>query len=118
MSTHTIVISRKPGSTKLILTDDQGQSSAPDSFVSLVNRGDTITWKLAPDAEINAITGIVAKNGEFNIFTKNDPKASQDGSWSGKVKEDAAGTDAYNINYLINGTAFSEDPEVKVNPPS
>ena len=118
MATVTITISLKSGTTDLILTNPDGHAGPPEGFISKVNRGDTVVWRLSPNSGIGAIIGIRAKDGRFNVFNNSDPKSRTDGTWSGKIKDDAAGTDSYDIDYVINGKNYTADPDIKVEPPT
>jgi hypothetical protein len=118
MATVTITISLRGNSTRLHLTDSEGHSGPPEGFITNVNRGDQVVWQLAPNTGIEALTGIRAKSGRFSIFNNSDPKRRSDGSWSGKIKDDAAGSDSYDIDYSIEGKSYSEDPTLSVKPPT
>ena len=118
MADVIIKISLQPGTTNLYLTDSHGTSGPPDRFITLANRGDMVIWQLAPNSGIDALTGIRAKDGKFDIFNNSDPKSRPDGTWSGKIKDNAAGSDDYDIDYRINGVSYSEDPTIKVPPPT
>lgn len=111
-----ITISLKPGTTLLHLEDSQGHSGDAPGFFTDVNRGDTVYWKLADNSGIDDITNIRAKNGRFTIFNNGSPSKNGHG-WKGKVKEDATGTNSYDIDFVVNGKEFSEDPDLKVPPP-
>ena len=117
MKNVTIFIKLVPGTHKLHLTDDEGHSGDAESFFSDVNRGDKVIWKLADRSGIDEITGITAKDGKFNIFAGGGPKKKKD-MWSGTVKGDASGVEAYNIDFKIDDKLFSVDPEIRVKPPS
>ncbi|AHM58876.1 hypothetical protein D770_03045 [Flammeovirgaceae bacterium 311] len=116
MANVVITISLKPGTTSLYLTDSNGKQGEPEGFKTYAGRGDLIIWQLAPDSGIDALTGIQAKDGNFDIFRNSDPKCNSNVSWSGKIKDDAAGADKYNINYQIGTDAYSEDPEIIIKP--
>lgn len=116
MATVTITISLKPGTTQLHLEDSQGHSGDAPSFWTDVNRGDTVIWEIKPNSVIEELTGIRAKDGRFNLFNPDDPHKNGNGRWKGKVKDDAAGEDAYDIDYVVNGNLLSEDPTIRVPP--
>lgn len=116
MAKVTITISLMPGTNNLYLTDSNGNKGEPGVFATHACCGDMIFWQLAPDSGIDALTGISAKDGRFNIFCKSDPKKNLNGSWSGKVKDDAAGADLYDIEYKIGIHTFCEDPEIIIKP--
>lgn len=86
-------------------------------FYTQVAKNDTVTWQLAENSGIDQLTGIEAKDGRFNLFPPNQPKANGDGSWQGKVKDTAAGKDAYNIAYTTQGSNYIVDPELGTDPP-
>lgn len=117
MATVTITINLKPGSKRLYLTDSNGNSGDPSGFLTQVNRGDMVIWQTAPNSGIDTLSGIRAKSGTFTIFNNSDPKSRPDGSWSGKIKDDAAGRDSYDIDYVIAGESFTEDPDIETKPP-
>lgn len=107
-----------PGTSNLCLVDSNGNSGPPEGFITTAKRGDSVIWELATNSGIDALTGIRAKSGRFSVFNNSDPKSRQDGSWAGKIKDDATGSDAYDIDYQIKGQQFSADPEIKVPPPN
>lgn len=116
MATVTITISLKPGTTQLHLEDSEGHSGDAQSFFTDLNRGDTVVWEIKPNSGIGEVSDIRAKDGRFNIFDPNDPHKNGQGKWKGKVKNTAEGKDAYDIDYIINGKIFSEDPELRIKP--
>lgn len=117
MADVRITISLVPGTTRLHLTDSNGNSGVPTGFITQVSRGDLVIWELAPDSGIDALTGIRAKDGKFDIFNNSDPKNRPDGTWAGKIKDDAAGSDSYDIDYRVGGKSYTEDPDLDVKPP-
>ncbi|EMR00841.1 hypothetical protein [Cesiribacter andamanensis] len=116
MATVTITISLKGGSTRLHLRDSEGHSGPPEGFSTQVNRGDLVVWQLEANSGIDEISAIRAKSGSFTLFNNSDPKPRTDGSWAGKVKDDAAGANSYDIDYRIGSNSFSEDPEITIKP--
>lgn len=118
MATVSIFISLKPGTRRLFLRDSSGNAGPAVGFSTSVNRGDEVVWQLADNPGIDTLNAIRAKDGVFNIFRPGDPKPDSNGTWSGKVKDEAAGADAYDIDYTIGLEQLTEDPEIKVNPPS
>lgn len=115
MKNVKIFISLVPGTYDLHLTDSEGHSGGAVDFISDVNRGDIITWRLAENSGIDDITGIVAKDGVFNIFISGEPYKRSNGTWHGIIKSDASGVEAYNIDFKIGQNVFSVDPKIKVN---
>ena len=116
MAKVTIYISLNPKTKKLHLEDSEGHSGDAPSFFTDVNRGDVIVWELTKNSGIEDLTDIRAKDGYFNILKDGAPKKNGNGEWIGHVKDDAAGKDSYDIDYLVDGKPFSEDPEIKVPP--
>lgn len=114
MKNVTIFVSLVPGTHDLHLTDSEGHSGGAESFISDVNRGDIVTWKLADNSGIDDLTGIVAKDGVFNIFISGEPYKRPNGTWHGVVKSDASGVEAYNIDFKIGQNVFSVDPKIQV----
>jgi len=114
MKNVTIFISLVPGTHDLYLTDSEGHSGGAEEFISDVNRGDIVTWKLADNSGIDDLTGIVAKDGVFNIFVSGEPYKRPNGTWHGIVKSDASGVEAYNIDFKISQNVFSVDPKLQV----
>lgn len=111
-----ITIRLQAGSTQLYLEDSQGHSGGAPGFFTNVNRGDTIYWQLADNSGIDDITSIRSKSGAFTIFNPGSPSKNGHG-WKGKVKNDADGENAYDIDYVVNGREYTEDPDIKVMPP-
>lgn len=108
-----ITIGLKPGTTRLHLEDSQGHSGDAPGFFTDLNRGDTVYWRLADNSGIDDITGIRAKNGKFTIFNEGSPSKNGHG-WKGKVKDDASGNNAYDIDYMVQGEQLTEDPDLKI----
>jgi hypothetical protein len=117
MADVRITISLIPGSTSLYLTDSNGNKGKAAEFTTTATRGNLVIWQLAADSGISAIKGVRAKNGYFSLFRNKDPKAEPDGSWCGKIKDDADGVNSYDILYLIGDDSYTEDPDIKVDPP-
>lgn len=116
MTKVTIYISLNPKTKKLYLEDSEGHSGDAPSFFTNVNRGDVVVWELAKNSGIEGLTDIRAKDGYFNILKDGAPKKNGNGEWIGHVKDDAAGKDSYDIDYLVGGKPFSEDPDLRVPP--
>lgn len=114
MKNVIIFISLVPGTHDLLLTDNEGHSGGAEEFTSDVKRGDVMTWKLAENSGIDDLTGIVAKDGVFNIFISGEPYKRSNGNWHGIIKGDASGIEAYNIDFRIGENVFSVDPKIKV----
>ncbi len=111
-----INIALVPGTTRLQLSDSNGAKGEPEGFVTQVEKGDYVTWRLE-ESGIESLTAITSKNDAFKIFSNGGPKKQNERSWAGKIKLDAEGSDGYNIDYVIQGKPFTADPEVEVKPP-
>ncbi len=118
MATEVIKISKQAESTGLYLTDNEGHAGN-NSITTKVKAGDTVTWQLKPNGGIDQITGITekSKSGNVNVFSTppvpinpQDPKSP----WQGVIKQDAKGTEAYSIEYMIKGVSFTDDPDIEV----
>ncbi len=112
MSHEIILISKQADSNGLYLTDNEGHAG-DNSITTLVNPGDTVTWKLKSGGGIDAITSIAAKAGSQDVFST-DPAQQPDGSWVGVVNNSATGSESYSIGYRIGTTDYTDDPEIKV----
>ena len=118
MANHTIYIRLKAGTQdQLELSNDGSSWGEADTFVTKVQRNDYIVWQLADSSGISELSGIEAKDGRFNLFPPNQPKSNPNGTVEGKVKNNALGSDMYNILYKTNGKSYKVDPEVKLDPP-
>lgn len=112
MATETIFISKESGGNGLYLSDNEGHSG-DGNITTDVDPGDTVIWKLSKNGGIDEITDISAKNGSQDIFSS-DPAKQNDGSWKGTVSNTATGTESYFIKYKINGTEYTDDPELDI----
>lgn len=117
MAKITIYIGLQKDTTRLYLRDSEGNSGAPKGFVTHVAPGDAIVWQLEAGAGIDALLEIAPKRERFTLFENGEPQALENGSWSGKIRQDAEGTDSYNITYMIKDQHYTEDPDVSTKPP-
>ena len=118
MANHTIYIRLKAGTQdQLELSNDGSSWGEATSFYTQVGKNDSVIWQLADGSGIDELTGIEAKDGRFNLFPPNQPKGKSDGTWEGKVKNDAAGKDAYNVKYKIGSDEYNVDPFFGTDPP-
>ncbi|MCF6352685.1 MAG: hypothetical protein L3J06_06725 [Cyclobacteriaceae bacterium] len=113
MATETITISKQATGTGLYLTDNEGHAG-DGTITTIVREGDTVVWQLKPNGGITAITNICPKVGSQNIFEGKGPRGQNDGSWKGRVRSDAKGTESYNVDYTIGEGSYTDDPELDV----
>ena len=113
MATENIFIKKQSSGTGLHLSDNQGHAG-DNTITTNVRRGDTVHWKLTHDSGIDEITNIYAKEGSQNIFEGTGPVKQPNGDWTGKVRDDEAGSEEYNIGYKIGDTEYICDPEIEV----
>ncbi|MEM6360784.1 MAG: hypothetical protein AAF149_17900 [Bacteroidota bacterium] len=114
MGAETIWISKQSSGTGLYLEDNEG-NSGNNTITTNVSRGDSVTWKLKEGGGITKITGISEKDepGNQNIFSSGPSKVS-DSEWQGTVSTNASGNEFYSIEYEIDGTPYTDDPELDV----
>lgn len=87
-----------------------------------VNRGDTVTWIIGPNSQVQSITSInpvAGAPGSIDVFVPGDPKQlGSSSNWRGTVSTDiAAGSkEIYTIQYTrSNGAQGKADPIIQVN---
>jgi hypothetical protein len=104
------VISVSYKDEELIFEDDQGNCGR--HIKTKVWRGKLVTW----DVETKGleITKIYHKEDSQNIFVGHGPVERGNGTWGGKIREDVNGSEAYNVDYTINGKPQTADPDLDV----
>lgn len=110
MGAEIIWISKQPTGTGLYLTDNEGHQGN-NTITTDVSTGDTVTWKLKEGGGISKLTGISKK--DRNIFSSGPSKVS-DSEWQGTVGNLASGSESYNIQYEIDGTPYTDDPDLEI----
>ena len=109
MATETIFVNVISGTTEVSFTDNQGNSGK--HITTNVSRGDKVKWKVRTEGLV--ITGIPMK-GTNSIWSE-APNSKGNGEWEGTISSSAPlGTEAYGLNYTINGNSYSQDPDLKV----
>jgi hypothetical protein len=119
MAEHTILIRLKSGKPdQLELSNDNGKNwGEAHTFYTQVAKNDYVIWQLDKNSDIDKLTGIEAKDGRFNLFPPNQPKAKKDGTWQGKVKDIDEERDSYNIKYVVGSDEYIVDPILETKPP-
>lgn len=114
MGAETIWISKQSTGTGLYLEDNEGHTGNND-ITTIVSPGDSVTWKLKDGGGITKLTGISEKQQPNNqdIFSSGPSRVS-DSEWQGTVSTSASGTESYSIDYEIDGTPYSDDPDLDV----
>src|SRR5437867_4470617 len=99
-----------PSDNSLILSD-HGTTTA--------NRSDTITWNIANNSGVAAITGIL-DNATVDIFSPDPAVEPNSSSWQGTVNPNLAvpAEETYTITYIKSGgnETYRFDPKISVNP--
>lgn len=87
-----------------------------------VNRGDTVTWIIGPNSQVQSITAINPNTGEpgsIDVFVPGDPKPlGSSSNWRGTVSAGipAGSKEIYTIQYTrANGMQGKADPIIQVN---
>lgn len=110
----SIFVSRKKGTSRLHFRDSEGHSG-DYTITTDVRPGGMVKWEV--EDGVDTITNIYPKKGSFSIFEKG-PEKKKNGEWFGKIKKDATGREEYNVDYIIDGKEYSEDPVLNVKPPT
>ncbi len=84
-----------------------------ENLVTSVKPGYEVVFKKAGD--ITNITAITETDGT-NVFSTL-PTQQPDGSWKGTIGNFPANSEeSYSISYLVNGTSYTQDPKLQINP--
>jgi hypothetical protein len=102
----------------LHLKDNEGHEH-DKTITSEVTAGGKVTWKLAPNSNIQEIVKIYPKDGSQNIFSTKPHAVEVSTDWEGIVDKDASGSESYNIDfrYKKDNKVYTDDPEADVRPP-
>ncbi len=120
-STH-LKLSVNEGSQESLLIKSNGLKSLAIEFSSTVSIGDTMYWELAENSNLLSIEDIVIVTsdcGAENFFKDGIIFNEDKTKCYGVISEKAYGRTKYDIVYIYkDGTKITDDPEVKVDPPT